>query len=426
MKHLDASLKASIESFFYKGPSPLYTELTGILADIQAGDLEARERLTAVLRKRTGLSKLTTIIDEHLGVNAYIVFPQANVNHVLRGGWGFNWNAFAGAAVNYGDYATLIKQTSGATERNGSVSGIFASFPVSITIGRGLFDAQFTPAEIAAVVLHEVGHIYGYFQTLCMTVVSSLLVNQTVKALQATTDLHERVQIVDRTVKFLDLRDVDSAGVAAEGEEGTAETVLIRSVVLKLSSDQGAEKLFSGEAEFVADSYATHSGAAQPLASALVKIFKAGGHLELSSRSNYVIVECLKVAYLLIGVAVPGLAPMVALIAGMMIGLSKNAMLYRATPTERMEEVHADLVNLLKDRSLPAELREALVQDTKFVSGIRETFVERHTLVTMLWLTLSPSRRKLYKQQQFQRDLGKLINNDLYTRASELTLLKGR
>lgn len=426
MNTLATPLKASIESFFFKGPSPLYTEMTGIFADVKAGDINAVARLTAVLRKRTGLTKLEFAIDPVCGVNAYVEFPQVNINHVLRSGWGGDLAGLPGTNVDYGRYSELIKQTSGSLGRDGSVSGIFSQFPIKIFVGQGLLLADFTPEELAAVVLHEVGHVYGYFQSMGQTMVSSMVVYRTTEELHATEDLAQRTQVITRTVKFLNLQDVNVGELAADSNQETIQNVLIRSVLLKMTSDQGEEKLFSGEAEFIADSYATHSGAAAPLAAALAKIYKSSGHIQMASQRAYLLTESMKAAYLLLSAVVPVLAPLTAVVAGFFIAIGSNGMLYRATPVERLEEVHADLVSLLKNRKLPGDMREALVEDIKFVSGVRETMVERQTLVTLLWLTLSPSRRKLFKQQQFQRDLGRLINNNLYTRASELSLLKGR
>jgi hypothetical protein len=415
MKQGSGPLQPSIESLLYRGDSPLYHELKLIFADLQAGDETALERIGKVIHHHTKMDitlQLTDNPDPDIG----IYFIAFDVNHVFR-----SLQLKEGEKFDTRMLQRLLQGGKGAADSKGAVSGVFTKIPAVIVLSRPLVAKEFaTVEELAAGTLHEIGHMYGYFDVLGRTLATSLLIQETLVAMGQTHDLAVRRQMVDTTVKILEFEDVDIEALATPGQEKAFEAVLIRNTVARIQGDMGDSKLFGVESEFLADSYAVRSGAAKPLASLMIKTAKLSNHLQAQSRLEYILTEACKVAFFAAATAVS--IPLVAVLTGLTIAASSYIDYGdRNTPAERLEGIHADLVNLLKDTSLPHAQKEALLTDVRFVSGLREKLVERSTLVMQLWLTLSPSRRHAYKQAKLQREINKLVNNDLFVKAAQLS-----
>lgn len=419
MKLPPDSLTASIESMLYRGSSPLYRDMTAVLHDVLEGDPKALERLTAVIRDHTR-ANLTVTVHDQVGYGAFIFLPTLDVNHVLTASLAPLQKRAVGTTIAYGHFQEFLQGAEGTLDAHGRVSGVFSKIPAQIIIGKSMFDGSFTPEELAAVFLHEIGHLYSYFRAMGRTVASSIIIQETMEILRQTEDLTERTHAVDTSVKVLRLEGVDAAALAAKGEETAYELVMVRDTVAKLTADQGEVRLFGGEVEMAADSYATRSGAAQPLTSALVKLWKSGHQLQTKSLYAYGVTEAMRIAALTLAAFNPVTLVIASMITGMYVALEAGHALDRSTPVERLEAVHADLVAILKDRRLPAALTEQVLEDVKFVSALRSELTDRLTLVGYLWVTLSPHHRKTYQQQKLQRDIGKLVNNELFSKAAEL------
>lgn len=421
MTHPGAPLKASLEALQFRGTTPLYQDLRMIYLDALAGEEKALERIASVIRKRTGIL-LSTLIYESPHADLSIYFIPFDINGVFRSP---ELQNHPGTKVDFGHLKPLLQGQQGQTTDRGAVKGIFTKIPCQLVLTTGLLQGkELTAEELAAMTLHEVGHAYGYFDTLGRCLATSLAVAQTQAILAETKDLATRKHAIASAAKVLHLGEIDATSLAAPEEAKSVDYVFIRDTVAKLASDLGSEKLFGGEVEYLADSYAVRSGASQPLLSGMMKLYKASSNAQLRKRGEYVLVEGLKVGVLLAGALHPAILATASLLAGLAIAnQSKSSFVSRNTPIERVEAVHGELVQLLKDRTLPASLRESLLSDVQFVSGVREQLAENLTLVTHLWLTLSPTRRKHYKQVKLQQELNQLINNDLFVQAAKLRSL---
>jgi hypothetical protein len=419
MSRFSGPLTPSVEALLYRGESPLFHELKLVYADVVAGDQAALTRVSSVLRTHTHMD-ISVQLFESETPDIAIYFIPFDVNNLLRDP---ALQKHEGMSFDIAKYKSLLDGGQAAVDSKGAVSGVFTLIPATILISTGLIRSGIlTNDELAAVTLHEVGHLYNYFDVMGRTLATSFVIQDAQAMMAQTTDLTKRQQIVDLVSKTLEF-EMESVDLAAVGQEKAFEAIVIRNTVAKIQSDLGDSKLFGGEVEFMADSYAVHSGAAKALASGSTKLHKHDGHLETYSRTEYIVTEACKTALFLGGMLFPPTLPVTALISGLCIAYAGRHAHDRNTPIERLESVHADLVNLLKDTSLPRELKESLLADVQFVSGLREQMVERSTLVIHLWRSLSPSKRHTYKQIKLQREIGKLVNNDIFAKAAKLSTL---
>jgi hypothetical protein len=92
-------------------------------------------------------------------------------------------------------------------------------------------------------------------------------------------------------------------------------------------------------------------------------------------------------------------------------------------PTERLRRARSNLVQAMKDLSLESSDRRRILEDIEFIDNLTKDMIDRRTLLNLIWISLTPNRRKQHNQIKFQKELESLINNDLFVSAGKLTLM---
>lgn len=420
-------VRSATEALRYQQRPQLYQALVSTFKDALEGDLLAVQRAGGVIQHATNMS--ISVVQYHsLLPGAFVHFSSFDVNNILRNP---GLRSLEGEKVSMSAFAKALTDERAAVNSDGSVNGVFTKFPATVYLASGLFDGSFTAEEIAAITLHELGHVYGYFDMIGRTLLSSVAIAQLEELLQGVENLETRSHYIESTVKVLSLKELSPDELARKEDEGNLRYVLIREVIDKLATEAGDERAFNGETEFLADSYAVRMGAAAPLVSGFVKIAKKHGDRSFMDRKAYVSTEATKVMLtLLMGGVATALFPAPVFAVGSVIAavvMAKTAqdITERNTVPERLDAIHHGLVALLKDKQLPKEAQSSLLKDVEYVSTLREEVKDRFTVMGAILHTLSPLARRTYKQIKLQQELSRLIHNDLFIKAAQLKQLSG-
>lgn len=429
MKLPQPLLTAVTEALRYNQRSQLYQLLTAMCHDYLEGkDPKAILRASDIIKHETHMDIRVEVFEASRPA-AFILHMQIDPNHILRDP---SLLSMEGERVSLRAFAQLLKEVKASVDENGAVYGAFTKFPATLYLANSLMDGSFSPEEIAALMLHEIGHQYSYFDMMGRTLLGSVAIAQLEEQLASTDALEDRTHYLANTAMVLDLSNVDARELADPDKAGQVRYVFIRDFIAKLAADQGSERVFNGEAEFLADSYAVRQGAAKPLVSAYVKLAKAHRDPQFLSKKAHVATEATKAALtiLTVGAASTIFLPVTmtigTVIAGMMMSVAAQDLTERNTPAERLEAIHHDLVAILKDRSLPKGEQNAVLHDIEYVSMLSEEVRENQTLLGMIMRSISGPARKRYKQIEFQRELGRLIHNDLFVKAAQLKQLASK
>lgn len=418
-------LRSAIEALRYQHHPQLYQALVSTFKDALDGDLLAVGRAGTVIQHATGMA-ITTLRYACPRPMAFIQYLQIDPNHILRSP---GLRSLEGEKISMRPFASLLHDAEASVDENGAVHGFFTQLPAQIYLSEGLFQGTFTPEELAAITLHEVGHQYSYFDMVGRTLLASIAIAQLEEQLVGIENLETRSHYIQNTAMVLDLKKIDADALAEEKETDGVRYVMIRDVVARLAAEQGDERVFNGESEFLADSYAVRMGAASALVSGYVKVAKAGGDPSFLSKRSFVAVEATKVALTLLtaGAALTFFPPAAfavgTVVAALLMGHAAQDITERNTTGERLEAIHHDLVALLKDRSLPKEEQAAILKDAEYVSTLREEVKDRFTLMGAIMNSITPLARRTYKQIQLQRELSRFIHNDLFIKAAQLKRL---
>lgn len=434
----------SMEAMAYHRESPLYRGLKLICEDMiipppatPSGAPEEPSATASPYASASALIKRLTNLDLHFEIidsphaNAYVLMNHLSHNHVL-----FPISAYiadvVGKKVDLTSLSAKLHNKVGGVDSTGAITGVLKDLPVTLYITTELlYKDRFTAEEVAAIILHEIGHVYSCMEMLSFTTITSVLVSQIEATLAATSDIKERQGIVEEGAKVLYIGDIDAADLAKLENAKTVPYVFISTVIRNVDSDVKGPHLFDLEREYAADAYAIRSGAAKPLTTALVKIFKISPtYRSISSH----VPEGIKNLNRLTGVILGGMTVWGALAApawalSAFIGLllaylgTRTRSIEVETPIERLEAMHADIVNKLKDVSVPTQFKEELVETLTFISAAREQLVERRALITAIGVFIYDHPRSAAADLKLQQDLIKTINNDLFVSAAKLSLL---
>lgn len=425
------SLRASLEAMIYRGSSPLFRALTRSFTDALEGDERALVRIGSVIRDHTKLA-ITFEPMAARDYDAFILVPIINANHVLNGLDAKEVKTLVDAPSVQKDFEALRKHLDGqkgSVDGRGVAHGVFTKIGAELNFSKAFLDGAFSAEECAAVTLHEIGHLYTSLDAMWRTTSVSILIEETAQAILKEPDPTKRVALMDARQSVFTFKDGDRLDASAIAQDAhpdeTYRSIQIRNFVDALANQVSPRSVYNAEGEFEADAFAVRHGAGRYLASALAKIYRAAHHVQTLSTGAIVATGAMNVALGVVLALYPPALAVAGLATGLYLASQRQATIYRNTPVERLESIHNDLVAILKDRKLTRAQAQDVLEEIKFVDGLRATLTERPALTSLIWRAISPATRLAYRQERFQRDVSQFVNNDLFIRAAELRELSG-
>lgn len=419
----------TLEAINYQAKSMLFQDLTFAFQNFIAGGKWTQKdmdqlNLSKIVMRHTGLN-LEFKVD--LGeMNAYAVPPIIDVNSPLMDRFRIMG---LDSTEQLGDYHMSFKKISafskemrgGIDRANGRVSGVFSKILTSVTIGTGLWErGKLTPEEVAAVCLHEIGHVFTFLECLMQTATMNMVLTSANQALGKTTEMEHRLQLVHETALALDITVEDKESLARPNiKPDVFNAVFLKAAMEpKLRSSAGSATYDLRSSEFLADQFAARYGAGRALVTGLDRMHRTMGGAHRRSLATHIAVQAIWTVYygMLIATSPVTGAIMILLL---LIFANPEAKVYD-DPAERLQRIRNDLVQSLKDNSLPAKVREQIVKDIELVDEARKGVVDRRSYFTYIWMAVSSKRRDQFKQMRFQQEIEGLVNNEFFVKAQQL------
>lgn len=430
-------LALSEEAIAYQNPY-LFNELTLIFSELKSSGLVVTDELL----RNTRLSKVIKDSKNGLGLsvnfkavrderpNAYVVLPQIDINHPLL-------SNYRKKVVSNTDGKVLAKlnqakESVGTVDRlAGKVTGPMSDIEFDLTLTTGLLAGDLTPDEVASVVLHELGHLFSYFECLGEALVTSAALAYATSEFLGTTDVKKRIKVLTDVEQGLsvNLQNKEELCEIQNGE--VLQTVILKERIEVTRSDMGAGIFDMRAWEAASDLFASRMGASKSLTSALSKLYE--GHASTYSTTRYLLGQlCVvlnRVFLLVAGVLLvsPYLRQVwlgVSFIFAAFAGVSQNPFIDDYDPPGlRMEKIKRDLLGRLKDPELPKEYVKGILEDIDAIENLRERMTDRETFWQKAWVFISPSVRGARRTYNKVQELEQLANNSLYVKAAELKSL---
>ena len=375
--------------------------------------------LSAEIKKTTNLN--TTIIVDQLYGSAAVIVPDVNRNNPLVNDMykGYLPNATGLKLVE--NARNVIKGT--VNLKKARVDGVYANLDHTVFLPlTDLLSERFTDEEIVAVLLHEIGHIFVYYEYISRTVTTNTVLAGIAKTMSSTTDPKEIETVLLSAKKVLQLTDLDVKKLVNNSRVDLVEMVVVSSAIEQARSELGSDIYDMNSFEALADNFATRLGCGRELVTALDKYYRSGNDMALRTLPTYLALEATK----LLSLGLSTLIAATAAIAGttlfsMLIILSTIFLVGRDLNTEdydrplfRLKRIKEQLVERMKDKRASKEERKQLAESVEHIDCLLKDYNTRTSVLVKLAAVVSTSVRNRYKQEQLQSELESLASNELF------------
>jgi hypothetical protein len=394
---------------------------------------KAAQTLKDTINKYTGL-----YVDfSYMGDYACLP-PPINPSHILYDG---NKNKDR-AILEYLDI--LIKETKLKKEeawidlKTGKVGGYFSKLPTLIVLPAELYNGlsykqvYLTAEECAAILLHEIGHALSYFELLLRFSTT----NQVLASL-----LSDNQKVIKMTIKaaanIYNLSEKEKEIIENSKTNDDAVIFIVAAADRQARSDFGVGLFDTNAWEQLSDQYTVRQGAGKYLLSAMEKRspYKTLRHFR-ATKDYYLqaLFGALNVLGVLIATHPLITAAMILLqIVDVYAKTEKHAIEYNTNQNKlnrlygddktRFTRIYQDMINALKDSSLPADKIKEMVSDLEKSKQI----VEKYSEVKGPWHYTSYLFSSLYRRNYdfvvLQKQLEGLASNPLFVSAAKLKVL---
>lgn len=448
MSLFDGSLELSNEMMVNENnwsmiKSGFHEELTSVIKFIVE-----TETPRSFYRDKENQKKITDVIKKHTGINVVIsaeykcfamMPPDLNKNHTL----------IDSIFRQYYDNKELKKQK-GTIEafvdiKNFKIGGAFKDVKVELFLDPAMmwdtshaYRVALTPAEVSAVILHEVGHMFSYFALAAHTYSINLPMLGTLNRIANTPDT-EKVEIIlkewndsDNTLTKVDVKEL------AGKDKQVIVTALVSNQVKDTKTLMKQREYEEVNAEHLADKFAVRCGAGAEITTALNKMFVVYGTRQTRGTIGYLFNEFIAgfTLFMCTGWVVGAVAtfnPITTPIMLMLGGLGIFKVLVQNTNTgggtydtdiDRFGRMRNDMVSMLKDKEIDKAVGKRIREGIATIDKVVSKYKENKSIIGMLGDMVIGSHRRLLSQTEFYRELEKLSANNLFVAAYDLRNLK--
>lgn len=435
----------ALESIDYQDPA-FFHALTAVYDSIRNYDADrlkqkgidaelACNRLSAVVKQYTNLTVEFTLAN----VGPSVRVPEVNRNNPLI-------NESVKPFLSNKDGIAMIKAAKDGFARGsvdlkrGRVSGVYAEIEHEIFMPvKAIRDKKFDSEELAAITLHEVGHLFSYYECMIRMVRDNQVLLGVTRGLDGSDTQKEREAVLLTAKQVLKLKDMNPAEVSQITNKKVIEAILISESAEVTRSELGTPLYDANNFEFLADQFAARCGAWKPLVTGLDKLISTAffGFSPAMKRSLplYLFMEVVKLTVLLGslwaaakmgGVGRKLLAKSVFklyVVVASMDGDYSGGGIYDRLTT-RFARIKNDLVQFEKSKELDETQLMQVREDLKMIETIMKEYKpDQIDLSARLANMIFQNNRMRLSAEKIQQELESLVANDLFGRSTDLKAL---
>lgn len=400
----------------------LFNELTKRIGVLRTDPTPAKVKESGIdelVFKHTGI-KIKFGIHKSNQVNAYMMPPDLDRNHPFWTSMGMSWPTDGKSLTKLGvtERKTVEVWTNDA---NYTVGGGWSKVEIEIQLLRGLLKLKtITDGGVAAIFLHELGHAYTYLSLFGKLSRKNFLTSEAIKDVMGAPELEKRVQVLTKLEDDLDIviknkeKIVQSPG-KIRGE--VLESIVIAEVALNTGTTSSNKGYDTRNIEQIADQFAIYHGAGADLAQGMVEMYRGFGVMESKSNLTFVILEVIKVLWM------GTLLSMSPLLGIIILLLTIPGDKVYDDPEARVELMRKQLVGSLKQYKDQPEMHARLMKQLETMEQLKGTLKDRRTFYALIYQTISPRGRTMYRQEVFMKSVENLLYNDTYFNAAKFGAL---
>ena len=380
------------------------------LKETDVGDSEPIYRISKIIKNHTNLN---ITIDAENDYPPCIDIPNIDRNNPLI-------NAAQRAIVNSTDGLTMIESSNEVLHgtvniKTAKVSGVFSDIKAKMYLGKAFIQGnKYSSQELAAIALHEVGHLFTYFEFITRTVRTNQVLAGLSKILDGSENQEKREVALLSAKKALKLDKLDLSQLKDVNTK-TTQVVLIDALVKETRTELGYNLFAESSWEYLCDQFSARHGAGVHLATALSKIYKSQYNISYRSLAVYLAVEMIKV------ILISNLAFLGILILVVMFD-SQDGGGYDL-PSARLKRIRDQATQYLKNKQISDVERRRILDEIESIDKLLAEMTNRKQLFTYIHEFFSKRTRDERAYRKLQYELEDIAMNDLYVKAAEFKLM---
>jgi uncharacterized protein (DUF488 family) len=407
---------ASIESISQQSGA-LFAELTKAVTFLRSDKKYTTESILKseimdIVKAYTNMSIVFHITE---GRQACIRLPDFDANHPFNRGYQQMFGAYEGVQVIQ---ALGGKSLGGVSLKEGRVYGVYENISGDVFIGNKYFnDSRYSDGQLAAIILHELGHLFTYFEFLGSVVTTVHAINCTAKTVMETEDYEKRMVAIKEAERTLGIDVPDPEKLAAKPKairSLATQTILISRVSKRIRSETGNSVYELRSCEQLADQFAARHGAGRDLVFALDQLYRDHSDTSTMNTFEYIIVQICKTILVLAGLI------LFTIPVAMWIIFFNPTIKYYDDPEARVKFIRQQMTNELKDKTLSDKRRDEILADLELVDRIEDGLDDKRSLLELFWTEIIPSGISAAGQEKAMKHLEELLNNELFVQAAKL------
>ncbi len=386
-------------------------------------------------------SLLSSIIKDHTGLNVEVLLHSNIAGAIMV--FPFNRNhTFLKEYVRDKYYikneTKILKESKDHTGtvdlKNGKVSGIFTKYEHTLFLDIRLTMVTYamTARELTAIVLHELGHAFTYYEySNRLATTNRLLADLAEKS--RDYDPEKRTYIFKELGYNLQLSNAEVEDLYNSNDGYILGPKLFKVYISKVDGLRKITKYDETTSESLADNFAVRQGYGKDLVTGLDKLYKFEPErndlvlaLFISTEIffDFIILPALYISLIMAGSYIAA-----AVIIGFFIlSLTSGNLNYKDMTYDNLKErytrIEKGMINALKNRDLPKEQVASLIEQIEdiknLISEVNVYVPIKDKLYNYLFFFSSGSSKEIAKDIKRQQELNDLGNNDLFITAAKL------
>ena len=436
-----SNLLVANELIAYQTGSALFNAMAGLIDGFQ--------NTVGYTSKQIKYSPMPDLIMKHTGLNidfndydkqdhsAFVHLPDIHRNNVL-------FEDIKQELFKNMDFKALCSTYDGLNGsinlKTSKVSGVFSKFKTTIGLGNGFWKKNeliiFTPQEVAAIILHELGHVFTSYLFLLETVKTNIALSALNRENFFNCPKDKKINMLKDIEQNMEIR-IDDKETLSVCEDKLVYSVLISNAIATPRSDLKTPTFDERTIEFVADQFATMHGAGRDLVTGIQKIMTKYNVVYDKKMSvlkivllffaslysyNYFTIQVIK-KFGLKRFIISKLAMILTWAGFFTIAILPllRPNLYDP-PLVRFNKIKEQYVNALRDRSLSKSDKQKLISDIESIDECIEFTGQFFDISKFIYEVIIPWGRRTQSVAKLQHDYESLAYNPFYVTSAKMSL----
>ncbi|ANZ48897.1 putative virion structural protein [Erwinia phage Derbicus] len=310
------------------------------------------------------------------------------------------------------------------------VSGDYSKVICQLYVTPPLFaDESFTNEELAAIILHEVGHIYTYFKLIGRTLLTNMIADAAANRLMKLEDPKEKMKVVSDVEKLLNTKIGQPETLLEEYRKEPLYMHLVTELSQPRINAVASNGYVNRNWERLADDFAARCGAAQYLATGLYKLETSPMYIARNNSfidfGTHIVTQVALVGFIIWNAYYSPIIVAGLCILGLVITDPQDYIYDQ--PQERFTTLRRTMVEELRvyegvNSKEANEYRKRILREIGVVDQLLSQTTDKANVFKLFHDYLTPSGHRERKAISFQQDLETFLTSDLAVASARLNL----